>query len=712
MHREILTKYICTVHFEAWKLKVPTEVLPWPKNKAKRVSVASYGYGGANAHVILESLDHYLSTRPHLLPSTSTGIIPQAKQFLVPFGEHAHEPSNPAADSGDPTAAGNCSAPPPLSGSERPFLLTFSAKSEACVKQYIKSLADMVAGASAQGELANKMLRDLAYTLGTRRSVLPVKAYGVISPTAARGISEGGAPAPRDLAPFTIANLGAQLTSLSENVQISPEPLEPTRIGFVFTGQGAQWAQMGAALVEVFPSVGQTLAKLDRALATLPDPPPWEIESELRRPRDKSQVNEPQFSQVLCTAVQIALVELLRRWNVTPRAVIGHSSGEIAAAYASGALGAGEAIIIAFYRGKVCGNAAAGAVPGPGNDSQKSGTSGDKPSDGAQAGAMLAVGLGRDEVEPYLAPLKGRLVIACANSPKSVTISGDRDAIEKLEMTIADQASINGKDPIFARRLKVPLAYHSHHMTPLGGDYQHLLEQPRLKIPITPKVGICPMFSTVTGRVLDGRKLTPEYWRQNLESPVEFAAAVQLLVKDACVNTLIEIGPHSALSGPVREIRVEMGFKPKELSYIPTLIRGNNCVSSILEFVGTLFSQGCTDVALEKVNMIEGVDPATGEVVLVDKGRVIVDAPFYAWDHSKEYWFESRRSREWRFRKHPRHDLLGSKVTGTDLAEWQWMNHIGPNSTKWLKDHRVCLFLFFPLTFLGPQKASVLYLSI
>lgn len=670
------------IHFEAWKLKVPTEVLPWPKNKAKRVSVASYGYGGANAHVILESLDHYLSTRSHLIPSTD--VISHTKQFIVPFSE----PSKPTAV---PTAMNNGCSRPFLSGFERPFLLTFSAKSEASVKQYIKSLADMVAGGPAQGQLANKVLLDLAYTLGTRRSVLPVKAYGVISPIARNGISGDGGPVVVEdaAAPFTIAELGAQLTSLSENVQIFPEPYEPTRIGFIFTGQGAQWAQMGTALIEVFPSVGQTLAKLDSALAELPDAPLWGIESELRRPREKSQVNEPQFSQVLCTAVQIALVDLLRRWNVVPRGVVGHSSGEIAAAYASGALRAEEAIIVAFYRGKVCGAAAAGAIPGLINDSQKNGASDDKPRDGGPAGAMLAVGLGRDEVELYMAPLKEKLVIACVNSPKNVTISGDRDAIEQLEKSIAGPASANGKDPIFTRRLKVPLAYHSHHMTSLGGDYQQLLEQPQLKVPITPKVGMCPMFSTVTGKLLDGRKVTPEYWRQNLESPVEFAAAVQLLVEDACVNTLIEIGPHSAMSGPVREIRGEMGLKPRELSYIPTLIRGNNCVLSILEFVGALFSQGYTDVALEKVNMIEEVDLATGEVVLVERGSVIVDAPFYAWDHSREYWFESRRSREWRFRKHPRHDLLGSKVTGTDLAEWQWMNHLGPNNTKWLKDHKV-----------------------
>jgi len=652
------------------------------------VSVASYGYGGANAHVVLESLDHYLSTRSHLL--SLTGIISQAKQFLVPFGENAHEP---AAESQGPAAVKNHS--PTSISYGRPFLLTFSAKSEASVKQYIKSLADMVAKAPAQEELAYKMLLDLAYTLGTRRSVLPVKAYGVISPFVNRGLGvskvDAGHPTHgvADTTPFTVAKLGAELTSLSENVQIFPEAQEPSRIGFVFTGQGAQWAQMGMALIEVFPSVGQTLAKLDIVLAALPDCPPWGIESELRKPREESKVNEPQFSQVLCTAVQIALVDLLRRWNITPRAVVGHSSGEIVAAYASGALRAEEAIIVAYYRGKVCGATTAGMVLGPGKGALGNGngrSSGDEP-----AGGMLAVGLGRDEVEPYMAPFKGKLVIACANSPKNVTISGDRDAIAQLEKALVDQGSTNGKDPIFARRLKVPLAYHSHHMAPLGGEYQHLLE----KIPITPKVGICPMFSTVTGKFLDGRRVTPDYWRQNLESPVEFSSAVQLLVKDACVNTLIEIGPHSALSGPIREIRAEMGLKPRQLSYIPTLIRGNSCVSSILEFVGTLFSQGYTDMALDKVNIIERVDSATGEIVLAEKGSVVVDAPFYAWDHSKEYWFESRRSKEWRFRNHPRHDLLGSKVTGTDLAEWQWMNHIGPNTTKWLKDHKVCLFPFF-----------------
>lgn len=141
-----------------------------------------------------------------------------------------------------------------------------------------------------------------------------------------------------------------------------------------------------------------------------------------------------QFSQPLCTAVQLMLVNLLRSWGVQPSSVIGHSSGEIAAAYACGALTMDEAIICAYFRGQVMA----------------------KPT--KRVGAMAAIGLGVTAVQPYL---RDGVVTACENSPFSTTISGDADQVDLVLETLAQE-----KPETFTRRLQVDRAYHSGKKAP------------------------------------------------------------------------------------------------------------------------------------------------------------------------------------------------------------------------------------------------------
>lgn len=143
---------------------------------------------------------------------------------------------------------------------------------------------------------------------------------------------------------------------------------------------------------------------------------------------DASRVNKAEFSQPLCTALQIGLVNLLKNWGVEPFSVVGHSSGEIAAAYAAGAITARSAIIIAYYRGKIC-------------------------RDEEGKGAMVAVGLNRDDVARFL---DNSIAVACENSPQSVTLSGDKEGIERAIQKIkADLPDV------LCRRLRVNIGYHS-----------------------------------------------------------------------------------------------------------------------------------------------------------------------------------------------------------------------------------------------------------
>lgn len=149
---------------------------------------------------------------------------------------------------------------------------------------------------------------------------------------------------------------------------------------------------------------------------------------ELLKPAGLSRVDRAELSQPLCTALQIALFRHLERIGVSAEAVVGHSSGEIGAAYAAGFLTLEYAVALAYYRGLVT-------------------------TKQTVAGSMAAVGLGAQDATHFL---KDGVVVACENSPSSTTISGDRDAVEEVVAAIKD-----AQPDTFARALKVDMAYHS-----------------------------------------------------------------------------------------------------------------------------------------------------------------------------------------------------------------------------------------------------------
>lgn len=143
---------------------------------------------------------------------------------------------------------------------------------------------------------------------------------------------------------------------------------------------------------------------------------------------DKKLLEQAEYSQPFCTALQVALVDLLATWSITPSAVVGHSSGELGAAYAAGALSAKDAMIAAFYRGFVCKTA-------------------------QKTGGMAAVGLGKEAVTPYLL---SKVRVACENSGSSVTLSGDLDVLNQVISNVKE-----AEPDVFARKLQVEMAYHS-----------------------------------------------------------------------------------------------------------------------------------------------------------------------------------------------------------------------------------------------------------
>lgn len=251
------------------------------------------------------------------------------------------------------------------------------------------------------------------------------------------------------------------------------------------------------------------------------------------------------------TALQLLTIAVLNDWGVHPQSVLGHSSGEIAAAAAAGRLTPEEAIKIAYYRGKA-------AV--------------DLQYETEDELGMLAVGLGRDDVQIYLLDAPGLIQIACVNSPNSVTLSGK---VAHLE-TIGAKIKADGH---FARLLQVELAYHSHFVTNIAAHYRDLLlDQCENSIPGSTNIA---MFSSVTGRRLDS-ECDSGYWESNMVSPVLFQQAAEEMVKgEDGADLLIEIGPSGALAGPLSQIKKALGAQGSSLEYFAALKRGPNAVNAI-----------------------------------------------------------------------------------------------------------------------------------
>ncbi|GLA55100.1 type I Iterative Polyketide synthase (PKS) [Aspergillus niger] len=591
------------IKWDEWQVQVPTEAVPFPRElPVCRVSINSFGYGGTNAHVIVEGTESF--ARNGTAAYTYDDPWTQKPRVRFPGSRRAWERN-------------------------RAYLLPFSAHDKITLRRNIE----------AHGKVAaNYSLLDLSYTLATRRSVLASKAFAVAS----------------------YGTLSTVFDAVGEHFAFADKK-SIRSVAFVFTGQGAQWARMGVELMHYCPAFLQSIRALDQVLGELQDGPEWSIEDVLLVHADASPVNDAEFSQPLCTAVQIAIVQLLQSWNVRPVATVGHSSGEMAAAYAAGLISAQDAIVAAYYRGRVA-------------------------KDVDTNGAMLAVGLSAGMVRPYLAGLEDRIVVACDNSPSLVTLSGDKDALETL------QSPLNAAG-VFNRAVKTNgKAYHSHHMSPVAEKYRALMHEAkqhrrRRGVPLATSAR---MVSSVTNTVLpEGTLLDADYWSRNLRSPVLFNQAVQTVLTDETfseVDLLIEIGPHSALAGPVKQIRESLKSQADKIEYIPTLVRGEDCSVRLLKVAGELFLRSYKALDMEKVT--SAYIDSTGRPSRT-KGSTIVDLPPYQWNYTRPLWAESRSSREQRQPRFPRHDVLGQRVLGASLAEPTWRNVLRARDLPWLKDHHL-----------------------
>ncbi|KAM7184358.1 hypothetical protein V8F20_012255 [Naviculisporaceae sp. PSN 640] len=595
------------------QISVPLELVPLVPDGhpgAVRVSLNSFGYGGTNCHVILESLDQFLST----------GCFSNINGSKIPNGING--------TNGTERVNGNS-----VPSTDMPFVFPLSASSEAALNAMPGQLKKWLEGCNASPSI----LRDLSYTLASRRSLFKWRKAYVAS------------------------DLTQLITELGEPKFTKTRAAPSCKIAFVFTGQGAQWAGMGAELMASSRAFRHSIDESSRILKALGCE--WDLVHELTRRGGDSRINESELAQPTTTIIQMALVDALAELGIRPKFVVGHSSGEIAAAYAAGALDQEGAVKSAFSRGRFSSAA------------KKLNT---------LPGSMLATGYGEQAAlqtikAANLDAAKGRVTVACINSPASTTLSGDEPAIDYIQ----DMLITGG---VFARKLKVETAYHSHHMEKVAASYLDSLGA----LSGSPVQDGVKFFSSVTGAPKTSG-FGPEYWVENLVSQVRFNDAMTQLLQSMKetgsqedANILIEIGPHSALQGPLNQILSAMsGFKS---SYLAPLSRGKNSAETFSAAAARLFELGA------KLDWESWFSHQPGHVT----AAVVGDLPPYPWDHRVKHWEESRLSRDHRLRPFPFHDLLGVYDVMSPIEEPRWRHHLSVQRLPWLKDHVVDGMVIFP----------------
>ncbi|MEV4443666.1 type I polyketide synthase, partial [Streptomyces sp. NPDC049577] len=529
------------------------ELPPGPLPGGRAVAgVNSFGFGGANAHVVL----------------------------AAPGPDGAPEPPAPAG----------------------PLPVVVSARTPGAVAEAARRMAGRLDGC-APGEFY-----DLAYT-ACRRRAAHEERIAVLAEDPATAAARL-----RRLAEGELPGAGAAATGV-----------ERGKVAFVFSGNGSQWAGMGAGLLAEDPCFRQAVGEADEALRPLLG---WSVAEELAAPAERRRPDTTDVAQPLLFAVQVGVVAALRARGVEPAAVTGHSSGEMAAAWAAGALDLASAARVVVVRSRAQATTAG-------------------------SGGMAALGTDVSRARALLAPYDGRLEIGGVNSGRDVTVSGDRAALDRL----GDHCREHG---VFFHRLDLDYAFHSRAMDGLEDDLLTGLAS------LKPRRAAVPYASATTGTVLTGPELDARYWWENLRRPVLFAPAVEQLTELGC-DVYVEIGPRPVLCGYLR--RLTGAARPPAL-VVPTLTHDAPEGEALATAVARLLAGGARH---------------DSSVFFPRPGRV-VDLPAYPWQREPHWNGDPAAWAGGCGDGTVDHPLLGERAA---VADPVWHGPFDPGRVPWLAGHEV-----------------------
>jgi acyl transferase domain-containing protein/NADPH:quinone reductase-like Zn-dependent oxidoreductase/SAM-dependent methyltransferase/aryl carrier-like protein len=557
------------IDFEGLKLRVQTETGSWSRqNPPALAGVNSFGFGGANAHAILQEPPRQVS------PDTAEASDDSCGACMVPL----------------------------------------TARSPEALQATARSYLEFLGGDGPGSEVP---LRDVLWTAGLRRSHHEHRTAMVVCSKAE-----------------LLENLQAVVAGESRPAIVTARAVAQKRpkLAFVCSGQGPQWWGMGRELLGNEPFFREAIERCDFFVRELGG---WSLLDELTRDESSSRLDETAIAQPAIFAIQVALARLWKHWGVEPDAVVGHSVGEVAAAHIAGALSFEDALAVILHRGRCMDYASA-------------------------QGKMLAVGVSEGEAAERIRGFEDRISLAAINGPSSVSLSGEPQALTR----IAERLLAEG---VFHRFLKVNYAFHSRMMDPTR---QPLLEA---IAPIIPGPTRLPMYSTVTGKSVEGEELDPEYWWRNVREPVRFKTALEALLEEG-YDAFLELSPHPVLSSAVLECGQKL---KKKIVALPTLRRGERERAALLKSLASLYTLG---------------RPVEWSSLCPPEGR-LARLPHYAWRRER-YWSESEESRRYRLGEAD-HPLLGHRVS---VAAPTWETEVDLRVLRYLSHHRLHGHVVLPAT--------------
>lgn len=529
----------------ALPFEIPTTVTAWPDNgRPARAGVNAFGFGGTNAHIVLEEQPGPAETEPEQEQDGIAGGANGGHQYRV---------------------------------------LPLSARDPEALNRVVDNIRRELTGEDGHRP---PELADLGYTLARRRQHLENRLSVVYTPT-------------DDVATM----LAGYLDGVVSPRVVCDELRDPQsrRLVWVFTGMGPQWWSMGRELFESEPVYREIIERCDEDIKGLAG---WSLIDELNADEEHSNMSQTWLAQPANFAVQAGLSALWHSWGVRPDAVVGHSTGEIAAFFEAGVYSLSDALLVAIQRSQL--------------QQQLVGT-----------GGMLAVGLSGKEAAARIEPWSDRVSVAAENSPTSVTLAGDNSALDE----IADR--LGGE--IFVRRLDVLVPYHSPQMDRIKDDLIASLA------PLDPRPAQVPLYLTGRAGTAHGCELDARYWWDNVRTTVRFRDAVDRTVDDG-FTAFLEVGPHPVLAHSIRECMEHKGV-------------AGRTIASIRRQAG---ERERMTISLAELHNL-GVPIDWRQVY--PRGRV-VPLPPYPWKRQR-YWAESARVEQIR-RGHIDHVLLGRRTSHAD----------------------------------------------
>ncbi|WP_127956886.1 type I polyketide synthase [Serratia microhaemolytica] len=582
-------------------------------------------FQSANPKIDFAALGLHIPSQ--VTPLAETGTLYAAVNSFGFGGTNAHAILSSVAP---PAAAGNTdSCPPPAA-----WILPISARHPALLAQSAAAWAAMFTQLEPGEGESTKALRDICHSAATRREQHPYRA-AVVGQSAAE-LAEG-------------------LQHLSQGEShpalfVSPEG-GANRHGlcFVYTGMGPQWWGMGQGLYAREPVFA---ASVDRCCQLFEAIAGWSLFDAMFNQAASARMAETEVAQPANFVLQVALTDLLAAWGIRPEAIVGHSAGEPAAAYAAGVLSLAEAVQVIYVR-----------------SSLQQTTTGQ--------GRLMAVGLAPAALQAELALLQQpSLSLAAINSPTSVTVVGDDQAISQLKQHLDQHA-------VFARELRVSVPYHSVFMAPLEAA---VLEQ---LAGLQPQAAHTPLYSTVTGQPVMGSELDAVYWYQNIRQSVEFLAASQAIAQSG-LSDFVEIGPHPVLGASLKETFAALG---RTLSVTATLRRETDEARQLRDNLAQLHVLGYSP----DWPALQGAGQYTR-------------LPLPVWK-STRLWHEPPQAERARLQA-PEHPLLARRL---DLATPVWEVDLESAALDFLPDHQIQGSVVFPGTGyieMALHAASTLYGSL